>query len=90
MNRNKAIWLALGAGASIGASLAARQGATAAWRQAVGEEPPAHAADPRVGWKRLTAWAAVSGICVVAARLIGRGAVVAASKRLRGRAPSEF
>lgn len=87
MNRDKAIWLALGAGAAIGASLVARRGATAAWRQAVGDEPPAHAADPQAGWTTLAAWAAVSGLCVATARLIGRGAAVTAYKRLRGRNP---
>ena len=87
MNKDKAIWIALGAGAAIGASLAARRGATAAWRHAVGEDPPQHAADPRVGWTRLFAWAAISGVCVAAARLAGRGAAATAYERLRGRTP---
>lgn len=89
MNRDKAIWLALGAGAAIGASLAARYGATAAWRQAVGEEPPQHGADPRANWPRLVAWATLSGVCVAAARLAGRGVAVTAYERLLGRHPPE-
>ncbi|MES1938074.1 DUF4235 domain-containing protein [Salinisphaera hydrothermalis] len=87
MNKDKAIWLALGAGAAIGASLAARRGATAAWRHAVGEEPPEHAADPRANWTTLVAWATLSGLCVATARLIGRGAAAATYQRLRGRTP---
>ncbi|MGB7756544.1 MAG: DUF4235 domain-containing protein [Salinisphaera sp.] len=89
MNRDKTIWLALGAGAAIGAGLVARRGTAVAWRQAVGEEPPRHVADAEVGWTRLVAWAAISGVCVAAARLAGRGLAVTVYKRLLGRRPPE-
>lgn len=87
MDRERILWAALAAGATIGAGMAARQGAAAVWRRTRDEEPPQDVADRRNSWQGLLAWAAVSGFCVAFARVVGQGAVSGAWRKAIGRQP---
>lgn len=89
MDRERILWAALAAGATIGAGMAARQGAAAVWRRTRDEEPPIDAADRRNSWQGLLAWATVSGFCVAFARVIGQGAASGAWRRMLGHNPPD-
>ncbi|RJS91434.1 DUF4235 domain-containing protein [Salinisphaera sp. Q1T1-3] len=80
-------WMALSAGAAIGAGMLARKSTTAAWRYVRDEEPPQDSADPRQHWYEILIWAALSGVCVAAARLAGRSLASRIWRRRLGRTP---
>lgn len=87
MDRERTLWLALGAGAAIGAGMLARRGASAAWQQARNEYPPLAIEDAEASWSAVLAWAAISGFCVAFARVVGRGAAREGWRRALGRNP---
>jgi len=87
MDRERTLWLALGAGAAIGAGMLARRGASAAWRRTLDEEPPVNVEDADVSWPHILAWAAVSGFCVAFARVVGRGVASETWRHALGRNP---
>ncbi len=81
------LWAALATGVAIGAGMAARHGAAAAWRHTRHEEPPINPADTQASWPSVLAWAAVSGFCVAAARAIGYSAASGAWRKALGHQP---
>jgi hypothetical protein len=87
MDRERTIWLALGAGAAIGAGMLARRGAASAWRRTLNEEPPLNVEDEQASWPHVLAWAAVSGFCVAFARVVGRGVASETWRHTLGRNP---
>lgn len=84
---DRVLWLALVAGAAIGASMLARRGAISAWRHTLDEEPPLSIDDTETSWPRVVAWAALSGFCVAFARIAGRGLASGTWRRALGRNP---
>lgn len=87
MDRERALWLALGAGTAIGAGMLARHGASAAWRRARNENPPLTIEDDEASWSSVLAWAAISGFCVAFARVVGRGVAQKGWRHALGRNP---
>lgn len=87
MDRERTLWLALGAGAAIGAGILARRGAAAVWRHARDEEPPLAVEDDDMTWPGILAWAAFSGFCVAFARVVGRGVAREGWRQALGRNP---
>ncbi|MBS62449.1 MAG: hypothetical protein CMN27_05810 [Salinisphaera sp.] len=90
MNRERTLWLALGAGTAIAAGILARRGAASAWRYTLAEEPPVNIEDQDPGWPRILAWAAVSGFCVAFARVAGRGVASRVWQRSLGQRPPGY
>ena len=90
MNRERTLWLALGAGTAIAAGMLARHGVAAAWRHTLSEEPPVNLEDQDPGWPRILAWAALSGFCVAFARVAGRGVASRVWQRRLGQRPPGY
>lgn len=87
IDRERTLWLALGAGAAIGAGMLARRGAAVAWRHTRQEHPPLTVEDEDMSWPAVLAWAAFSGFCVAFARVVGRGVAREGWRQMLGRNP---
>ena len=68
----KRTWAVAGAAAAAGAGVAARWALRRGWRVAFEEEPPDNPAAPEVTWRTALLWAALSGVLVESARVIGK------------------
>lgn len=80
-------WAILGTAAAAGAGLATRWGLRRGWRAAVGEQVPDNPAAPDVPWRSALLWAAVSGVCVGSARVIGKRLATSAFATVAGDPP---
>jgi hypothetical protein len=81
------LWKAAVTLAAVGAGIAARNAATAAWTRRTGHEPPANPADPATGWGEAIGWTVATGVLVGVARLIARRGAAAAWAKLDGELP---
>jgi hypothetical protein len=63
------VWSAMGLGATLGATIAARKAMTTTWKLATGKKPPSNPEHPDVSMAEAVAWAAVSGLAVGLARM---------------------
>lgn len=81
------LWIALGAGAAVAATLAARSAMRAGWRHRHGEDPPMNPADPQTSWLQAAAWTAASGMVGALAGMAARRAAASGWIRFTGRTP---
>lgn len=65
-------WAVAGAAAAVGAGVAARWALRRGWKLAFEEEPPDNPAAPEVTWRSALLFAALSGVLVESARVIGK------------------
>ena len=84
------LWILVGAGAAVAATLAARATMRAGWRHRRGEEPPLNPADPSTSWIQAAVWTAASGMIGALAGLVARRAVAGGWMKLTGRLPPGF
>jgi len=69
------VWKLVGGASAAFAAIAAKKVVEAAWRTAVGSEPPANPEDPETTWGEAVGWALLSGAAMGIARLLAaRGA----------------
>lgn len=85
-----AMWKAVATLASIGAAMAARNAATAVWKNRVGEDPPANPADPTTTWGEAIAWTLATGALVGTARLFARRGAAKMWERVDGDLPPDL
>lgn len=81
------LWILVGAGAAVAATLATRAALRAGWRHRHGEDPPMNPGDPATSWWQATAWTAASGMVGALAGMVARRAAVGGWIRLTGRTP---
>ncbi len=81
------LWIAIGAGAAIAATLATRGAMRAGWRHRHGEDPPINPADPETSWIQAAAWTAASGMVGALAGMVARRAAASGWVRFTGRTP---
>lgn len=77
-------------GATIGAAMAARKGATLTWKLASGTEPPVNPEDPDVTWKEALGWALISGAAIGVARMVASRQTAVWHRKKTGRLPSNL
>jgi hypothetical protein len=81
------MWKALAMLASVGAAIAARNAASAAWEKRTGHEPPMNPADPETDWSEAIAWTLVTGALVGVARLVARRGAAKVWEKVEGELP---
>lgn len=81
------VWILVGAGAAVAATLATRATMRAAWRYRYGDEPPLNPGDPETSWLQAIGWTAASGLVGALAALLARRAAAGGWIRLTGRVP---
>lgn len=81
------VWKAVATLASIGAAIAARNAATAVWKNQVGQDPPANPADPATTWGEAIAWTLATGALVGSARLFARRGAASLWEKVDGQLP---
>ena len=81
------LWVLVGAGAAVAATLATRAAMRAAWRHERGDEPPLNPADEDTPWIQAAAWTAASGMVGALAAMVARRAAAGGWVRLTGRTP---
>ena len=68
----KRSWAVAGAAGAVAAGVAVRWALRQGWKIAFDEEPPDNPAAPEVTWRTALLWAALSGVLVESARVIGK------------------
>lgn len=81
------LWILVGAGAAVAATVAARAAMRAGWRYRHGEDPPMNPADPETPWIHAAAWTAASGMIGALAGMVARRAAAGGWVKYTGRTP---
>lgn len=81
------LWMLVGAGAAVAATVATRAAMRAGWRYRHGDAPPLNPADPQVSWTQAAAWTAASGMVGALAGMVARRAAAEGWIRWKGRTP---
>lgn len=81
------LWILVGAGAAVAATMATRAAMRAGWRYRYGDRPPLNPGDPQTSWLQATAWTLTSGLIGALAGLVARRAAVSGWVRFTGRMP---
>lgn len=84
------MWKALSTLAAVGAAAAARNAASAVWRNRTGHEPPTNPADPDTDWAEAIGWTLVTGALVGVARLVARRGAAMVWEKIEGDLPPEL
>ena len=84
-DKNK--WLVVGSAAAALAGLGARKGLEAAWKAATGKPAPENPEMRHVKWPDALMWAAVSGLTIGIARLVGQRLAAEGWRTLLGEDP---
>ena len=82
-------WVLFAATASAAAAPIAERALVAAWRSAVGDEPPEDPAGPDVDWWRDIAWTTAAAVAVTVAQVVARRGAALVWERTTGEKPPQ-
>jgi hypothetical protein len=80
-------WMLFAGAAGALAAPIAEKAVTAAWRQAMGEDPPDDSSQESNDWGKAIAWTVASAVVVGLAQVAAKRAAAAAWEGFRGEAP---
>lgn len=80
-------WLLVAGAAGAIITPLAERAITAAWRQAMGEDPPDDSAKQNAHWGKAVAWTVASAVAVGLAQVAAKRTAAAAWEGVRGEAP---
>ena len=84
------VWSLFGLAATVGATIAARKGITAAWKLSTGKKPPSNPEHPDVTMGEAVAWAVASGVAVGLARMLATRKAADYYRRSTGHLPANL
>ncbi|NUR08369.1 MAG: DUF4235 domain-containing protein [Nocardioidaceae bacterium] len=84
------VWSLFGLAATVGATIAARKGITAAWKLSTGKKPPSNPEHPDVSMGEAVAWAVASGVAVGLARMLATRKAADYYRRSTGHLPANL
>ncbi len=89
VDRDELVWKATSAAAAVGAGLAVRAIARAAWRAIRDDDPPANPADPFTSWGDALIWSISLGIGAGVGRMLARRGAAKGWQHVTGQLPPD-